>query len=164
MRVLIQLRSTPHTVAAAAAGEVPAAAPFGLGGLVIDPDYPAVPIPRARPDGGARLAFEQPTTYSQAPEDATYVVRGQIPDADPAAAQQLLAGQPDVVGVYSDPVIETCRVCPGSPAVGTDADVATQLGVPGLGRPGSTATGCGWRSSTPGSTSSTCAARGGIRS
>jgi subtilisin family serine protease len=37
-----------------------------------------------------------------------------------------------VVGVFSDPVIEGCPVCPGSAAVGTDADVARQLGVKGL--------------------------------
>ena len=34
-----------------------------------------------------------------------------------------------VVGVFADPAIATCLVCPGDPAVGTDQDVAGLLGV-----------------------------------
>jgi len=37
-----------------------------------------------------------------------------------------------VVGIFSDPTVQTSLVCPGSPAVGNDQDVATLLGVKAL--------------------------------
>jgi subtilisin family serine protease len=138
MRVLIQLRSTPRNVAAAQAGEVPQGVDrtmAGLGGLVIDPTYPAVAIPRPEPAGApGRLAYDGPMSYSLAPEDATYLVRGQIPDDDATAVPAIVASHPDVVGVFSDPVVEGCAVCPGSPAVGSAGDVAKELGVTALSR------------------------------
>ena len=67
-------------------------------------------------------------------EEATYLVRGTVPDDpdDQRAAVAEATARPEVVGVYSDPVISTCLVCPGDPAVGNDQDVATQLGVKAL--------------------------------
>ncbi|HET7519372.1 MAG TPA: S8 family serine peptidase, partial [Actinomycetes bacterium] len=68
------------------------------------------------------------------PEEATYLVRGTLPD-DPDRQRLVLAeatARPEVVGVFSDPVISTCLVCPGDPAVGNDRDVADQLGVKAL--------------------------------
>jgi subtilisin family serine protease len=41
-----------------------------------------------------------------------------------------------VVGVFADPAIATCLVCPGDPAAGTDQDVAGLLGVPALAEAG----------------------------
>ena len=69
-----------------------------------------------------------------APEEATYLVRGTVPD-DPDGQRGALAeatARPEVVGVFADPVISTCLVCPGAPAVGSDQDVAAQLGVKAL--------------------------------
>ena len=59
---------------------------------------------------------------------------GTLPD-DPDRQRLVLAeatARPEVVGVFSDPVISTCLVCPGDPAVGNDQDVADQLGVKAL--------------------------------
>jgi subtilisin family serine protease len=138
MRVLIQLRATPRNVAAAMAGQVPEGVDrtmSALAGVVIDPAFPAVAIPRPEPAGASvRLAYDAPITYSLAPEDATYIVRGQIPDDDPAAVHAVVASHPDVVGVFSDPVIEPCAVCPGSAAVGSAADVGKELGTSALAR------------------------------
>ena len=40
-----------------------------------------------------------------------------------------VSAHPDVIGVFSDPVIESTIVCPGDAAIGSDADVANRLGV-----------------------------------
>ena len=69
-----------------------------------------------------------------APEEATYLVRGTVPD-DPDEQRTAVAeatARPEVVGVFADPVISTCLVCPGDPAVGSDQDVADLLGVKAL--------------------------------
>jgi subtilisin family serine protease len=73
-------------------------------------------------------------TFSAAPEQATYLVRGTVPDDAEAqrAAVAAATARPEVVGVFADPVISTCLVCPGSPPVGADADVASVLGVKAL--------------------------------
>lgn len=154
MRVLVQFRSTPEVhsallagtaMPAFAAGAVPAAGEGAAGlvgpagqitGLSIDPGYTAVqvPTPRAAREGASAFRWSQPVTFSTAPEDATYVVRGSIPD-DPDRQREALAQaqrRPDVVGVFSDPNVETCLVCPGSPAVGNAQDVARMLGVKAL--------------------------------
>jgi hypothetical protein len=140
MRVLVQFRSSPNVHAALLAGEAmpafAAGAPAGAGegaaglvgaggqitGLSIDADYAAVqvPTPRAALQGASAFRWSQPVTFSMAPEDATYVVRGVIPDDPDRQREALVEAQrhPDVVGVFSDPTVQTCLVCPGSPAVG----------------------------------------------
>jgi subtilisin family serine protease len=62
----------------------------------------------------------------------TYVVRGEVGDA----AYDAVASRPGVLGVFSDPTIESSRVCAGDPALGTDTDVARLLDVPALGAAG----------------------------
>jgi subtilisin family serine protease len=148
MRVLVQFRSSPEAHAALVAGEaMPAfagagegAAAVGAGGAItgldVDPAYTPVqiPTPRATRGGASAFRWSQPVSFSMAPEQATYVVRGSIPD-DPAAQRTALEQaqrHPEVVGVFSDPTIQTCLVCPGSPAVGNDQDVARLLGVKAL--------------------------------
>ena len=110
-------------------------------GVALDPTFAPIqlPTPIAPETGGNRFAFSQPLSFSMAPEDSTYLVRGELPDADPLlAAQALTASRPEVVGVFSDPVIESCLVCPGSPPVGSAADVARLLGVRDLAAAGMT--------------------------
>jgi subtilisin family serine protease len=148
MRVLVQFRSSPNVHAALVAGEaMPAFAGAGEGaagvgaggaipGLSVDTSYRAVqiPTPRATRGGASAFRFSQPVTFTTAAETATYVVRGWIPD-DPDAQRGALAQaqrHPEVVGVFSDPTIQTALVCPGSPAVGNDQDVARLLGVKAL--------------------------------
>jgi subtilisin family serine protease len=156
MRVLVQFRSSPQVHSALIAGEAMpsfAAESVGAGegaagvagvvgtggpitGLSVDPAFTAVqvPTPRAPRVGASAFRFSQPVTFSMAPEEATYVVRGSIPD-DPERQRDALAQaqrHPEVVGVFSDPTVASCLVCPGSPAVGNHQDVARLLGVKAL--------------------------------
>ncbi len=154
MRVLVQFRSSPQVHSALLAGEAMpafaaesmAAAGEGAAGLVgtggpitglsVDTAYTPVqvPTPRAARPGVSAFRFSQPVSFSTAPEEATYVVRGSIPD-DPERQRDALSEaqrHPEVVGIFSDPTVQTSLVCPGSPAVGNDQDVATLLGVKAL--------------------------------
>ncbi|HZD38546.1 MAG TPA: S8/S53 family peptidase, partial [Actinomycetes bacterium] len=153
MRVLVQFRSSPQAHSALVAGQAMpsfAAGSMGAGegaaglvgaggpiaGLSVDAGFMPVqvPTPRAARPGVSAFLFSQPTSFSMAPEEATYVVRGSIPD-DPERQRDALAQahrHPEVVGVFSDPTVQTCLVCPGSPAVGNDQDVARLLGVKAL--------------------------------
>src|SRR5262249_14375399 len=93
-------------------------------------------------EGGDRFSLTAPRHFAAAPEDVTHVVRGSIPDgSSQVAAYADLIANPDVVGVFSDPVIESSIVCPGDPAGGSDADVAKQPGVGALGGQGMNGTG-----------------------
>ncbi|MER7373583.1 S8 family serine peptidase [Streptomyces lanatus] len=109
---------TPTPPAVEVAGEVP--------GLILDPAFVPVPVPRPRPaeSGGDPLSLDQPLVFSLAPEDASVLVRGEIQDDDLAGRLALLsAARPDIVGISSDPVIETTPVCGGTPPVGDWNDV-----------------------------------------
>lgn len=158
MRVLVQFRSSPRIRSALLAGEAMPAFAAGAGagageggatlgdggagaagpitGFSVDETFTPVqvPTPRAAREGASAFRWTQPVTFSMAPEEATYVVRGSIPD-DPERQRDALAQaqrHPEVVGVFSDPTVQTCLVCPGSPAVGNDQDVARLLGVKAL--------------------------------
>jgi subtilisin family serine protease len=140
MRVLVQFRSSPSVHAATLRGEAlpefaaTTAAP--IAGLVVDPAYAPVqvPTPLAAEPGASPFHYSPAVSFSLAPEQATYLVRGTLPD-DPDAQRGALAeasARPEVVGVFADPAIATCLVCPGGPAVGGDQDVANLLGVKAL--------------------------------
>lgn len=101
----------------------------GLAGVEIDPEFP----PTALPGRVARLQSESvydvaPFELSLEPKDQTYIVRAQV---DEKRVEEITAN-PRVVGVFSDPVIEPTIVCPGSPPVGTDADVERLLCTAGM--------------------------------
>src|SRR6185436_16658005 len=88
------------------------------------------------------FSLTTPRYFADAAEDVTHVVRGVIPDGvGQVTAFADLIAHPDVVGVFSDPVIETTIVCPGDPAVGSDADVAKQLRTTALAGKGMDGTG-----------------------
>jgi subtilisin family serine protease len=144
MRVLVQFRSSPAVHAATLRGEAmpgfaaTTAAP--IAGLVIDPGFlpVQVPTPQAAEPGASPYQYSPAVSFSMDPVEATYLVRGTVPD-DPAGQRSALAeaaARPEVVGVFADPAISTCLVCAGSPAVGTDQDVAEQLGVKALAAAG----------------------------
>lgn len=146
MRVLVQLRPTPSTVAALGSGEpaaaVAASLPEVAGAVDIDVDYEPEPIPApeaADPDGD-RYDLAQPLEFSFAPERAAPVVRGILPDATVGQRVQALTANPDVVGVFSDPFVERSAICPKRP-VGSDRDVAKELGVRRLEHKGLTGRG-----------------------
>ncbi|MEV4102811.1 S8 family serine peptidase [Nonomuraea sp. NPDC049649] len=134
MRVLIQLRPSPDLVAAVAdPGQTASTADVadGLPGVELDTGFTPVALPRPVPaTGGDPLSLNQPLRFSMAAEDASVLVRGTISDDDVATRVSLLPGlRPDVVGVFSDPVIETCRVCGGDGPAGTWRDVERLLDV-----------------------------------
>jgi subtilisin family serine protease len=141
MRVLVQLRHSPSLAAAAAAGEPTRALALGAEplapGFTLDGDYEPVllPTPVADEQGANPFALAQPLDFSLKPEVATYLVRGQVADADvDQSVQALTLSNPDVIGVFSDPVIERC-ICPER-AIGTHQDVARVLGVQTLANRG----------------------------
>jgi subtilisin family serine protease len=140
MRVLVQFRSSPTVHAATLSGEAmpsfadTTAAP--IPGLIVDPAFTPVqvPTPRAAEPGASPYRYSPAVSFSMAPEGATYLLRGTVPD-DPDGQRAALAeatARPEVVGVFADPAIATCLVCPGAPAVGGDQDVAAALGVKAL--------------------------------
>jgi len=143
MRVLVQLRSSPQARAAVASldssvsytREVASSIP----GITVDHKFGtvAVPTPHALELGADRFSLSTPRTFAFEPTQASYLVRGTLPDA---TAQQdiisLAMSNPDVVGVFADPAIESCIVCPGNRPVGAHTDVARLLSVPALARRG----------------------------
>jgi subtilisin family serine protease len=146
MRVLIQLRHSSPLEAAVASAQ-----PFGALGLgpealgpgfTLDAEYEPVLLPTPVPTepGANPFALGQPLDFSVEPQEATYLVRGEVADANLEQTVQALAlGNPDVVGVFSDPLIERC-VCPER-AIGTHKDVARVLGVKKLDDKGLTGRG-----------------------
>ncbi|MEU6712242.1 S8 family serine peptidase [Nonomuraea sp. NPDC046802] len=137
MRVLIQLRPSPDLVAAVAdPGRTATTADVadGLPGVELDTAFVPVAIPRPVPAaGGDPLSLNQPLDFSLAAEDASVLVRGTISDDELASRVSLLPTlRPDVVGVFSDPVIESTPTCGGDPPVGDWHDVERLLNVPGL--------------------------------
>ena len=129
MRVLVQLRPESPIAAslATARSEAVTSVPQLLPGFQLDPAYGAVEVPVVLTPRGGAMSLEGPLAFSSEPEQAARLVRGEIPD-DPSAVTNLLS-RPDVSGVFGDPVIENCLVCPGSPPVGSDKDVARLLEV-----------------------------------
>ena len=135
MHVIVQLRSTSRLRRAATEASMGSfvPAPLRLPLVQIDRSYPAVPVPAMLGRGeGSIVGIEQPGTFSFSPDDATYLVRGEMDPADHAE----LAAHGDVAGVFADPVVEPSAViCPPGP-VGTAADVAGKLSVATLAKAG----------------------------
>lgn len=132
MKVMVELRTSPgaHIAAMAAtpagASGVTAALSQAVPGLTIDAGFPPVQIPQVRTIAGAApSSVAQASIFSFAPQQSTYLVRGTIPDGDAqTAALQAATSHPDVVGIFSDPLIEPSIVCPGDPGIGNSLDVA----------------------------------------
>lgn len=147
MRVLIQMRHSPAVHAAAMKGmsepEIGARLQGDVPGLAIDPHFPPVQVPGVAPaTGGHLFSASQPLKFSMEPTESTYLVRGTIADGGPqSGALAAAAANPNVVGVFADPVIESCLTCGSSPPVGTDADVAKLLARAKFAAAGLTGTG-----------------------
>ena len=131
MRVLIQVRRRRTGRAATRAAAATMAASLAEApGLTVDADYEPVELPAPQPPepGGNPFELSQPLEFSFEPGEVSQVVRGEIADAElPQAIPALMASDPDVIGVFSDPVIES-MVCPKQP-VGDHKKVASELSV-----------------------------------
>lgn len=134
MRVLIQLRASQAAVNAASSFSASPSLTAGIAkvpGCTVDQAFAPVPLPRPHSTSpGGLWAMNQPLTFSTDPMEATYLVRGTITRGQQAF--DALMNDPNVVGVHADPVIESSVVCPGNGPVGSDADVARLLDVPGM--------------------------------
>ncbi|AHH18703.1 peptidase S8/S53 subtilisin kexin sedolisin-like protein [Nocardia nova SH22a] len=125
MRALIQLRPSSDLIAAVADPNVSVAASDVTGELPgFDLDQSYTPLSLPGPAGAA-----------QAVAADSVVVRGEIADAELDATIARLEQSAAVVGVFSDPRIES-NTCGGDPAVGTGADVQRLLHNTDLGSAG----------------------------
>lgn len=95
-----------------------------------DSTFPAVMLPALNQidfpenelfDTNASLAVDE------LPENATYLVRGTVEESDIPKLEKEAAANNSVVNVYADVTIEPMIICPGSPPLGTDADVERLL-------------------------------------
>jgi subtilisin family serine protease len=143
--VIIELAAEPMLAEAAATASLqaePIAALSALPGLDLDPTFAPVPLPRLADSGAAFALVERETDDGDAGGAgdrpavvASYIVRGDLDEDEMEAVAQ----RPEVVGVFADVGIEPALICPGSPPLGTDADVERLLCVPrlrGLGADG----------------------------
>ncbi len=95
-----------------------------------DTTYPAVMLPNLRQtdfpddelfDANASFAIDD------LPENSTYLVRGTVEEEDIPKLEKEAAEKSSVVNIYADVGIEPMIICPGSPPLGTDADVERLL-------------------------------------
>jgi subtilisin family serine protease len=101
-----------------------------LEGLTLDESYAPVELPRLVPrdESGDPHDVSPPLAIDEDPETATYLVRGTVADeAALTALRQSASANTKVVQVFSDVAIQPTIICPGSPALGTDADVEALL-------------------------------------
>jgi subtilisin family serine protease len=147
-QIIVEMRG--EIPATAAADRTRAAAPPSalpaLPGVSFDPTFPAVPIAaaeEARP-GAAFSAMDEDEGDDVSPPETTFIVRATLaPDQDPVEVARKLKGAAGskVVEVFADVAIQPALICPGSPPLGTDADVETLLAVEKMRRKG--LDGCG---------------------
>lgn len=149
MRVLLEVRSDATSAKSFTAMAETSTERLDLGavadsGMAVDESFGAVAVPRQRSRlaGGALLAVAHHVGLPDPDGEASYVVRGSIPDAEAGrAAVSDLLSRPQVMGVFSDPVIATTQTCGGDPPVGTSDDVALKLDVGALANVGMTGSG-----------------------
>src|SRR5262249_18438868 len=92
----------------------------------------------APPSAPSAAAASEMADFSLSPDRSTYLARGTVPDAAESqrAALAATAADPNVVGVFSDPAIESTIVCPADPGVRTGAGVAGLLDTKALSQAG----------------------------
>ncbi|MEV0537933.1 S8 family serine peptidase [Kitasatospora sp. NPDC050463] len=133
MRILIQIRPVPDvTLAVMQDPEKQTAADVAgdLPGVELDESYLPVALPKPVPKAsdGDPLSMHQAMFFSFEPEVASVLVRGEIGDDDLASRRaRLSATNPNIVGIFSDPVLEAMPACPGDAPTGTWQDVSDHL-------------------------------------
>lgn len=137
INVIVELAHTKKLESnflAEAAGEestLDAAAAPKLAAIKLDESYAPVALPaliehELEPAGEIYDPLET-VTVDETLESSTYLVRGTVAEEDLDTLVAEAEKSRAVVGVYADVSIEPMLVCPGSPAVGTDADVERLL-------------------------------------
>src|SRR5262245_57135721 len=138
-QILVEMKakggSRPFSAAAVATpvnGAMPA-----VPGFTPDTSFKPLPIVEAEVPrlGFALSALDEDDDAPSEPRESTYLVRGKLEaDADPESVAAKLKQQANVVEVYADVAIQPALICPGDPALGSDANVEALLAVPQLRR------------------------------
>jgi subtilisin family serine protease len=102
----------------------------------IDETYAPVqlPTPISPETGALTFSLGAAVEFADQPEQSTYIVRAEVPD-EPQAQRTAWAqafADPDVVGLWADPQIQTFPVYCGAAPVGDADDVRSALGVQAL--------------------------------
>jgi subtilisin family serine protease len=136
--VIIELRATPELVRSAAAPTFAAAPELGAS-IALDESFPPTRLPRVVPVSAMEAGHEfgAKLEVDMAPEAATYIVRATVEEE----AVDAIAARDEVVAVFADVAIQPFVVCPGSPPLGNEADVARLLCLPRLRQLGATGAG-----------------------
>lgn len=137
--VILELKHSPSLEALAAdptaaltamATDIPQ-----IAGVQVDASFAPVQLPKvvaATPSPTFDpYNIEEAMSIDEMPQNSTYLVRGQIAD-DSESSYKAATKNANVVGIYADPQIEVCAVCPTSPPLGAEADVARLVDVPRL--------------------------------
>jgi len=133
VRVIVELATQSQVAAAGfAMGGVTMEAAPAIAGLEIDPTFEPVPLPRLvkveRLESFSLGVAEEDVQMAAdgepvVPVVESYIVRGEM---DEEAAEALREDE-RVIGVYADVAIQPTLICPGSPPLGSDADVERLL-------------------------------------
>ena len=132
--------STPGFAASAEPAGNAAAAVAAISGITTDPTFGVVDIPEpaAPPRPSASLAFDPFDLVESARRPGpTVVMRGEIEEEE---TERIESENPNI-RIYSDPQIEVCAICPGSPPLGNTATVASLVGRSQLQQAGMTGRG-----------------------
>lgn len=150
-RVIVELKYNRDLAQSAFAAAPAAEKELDLGtvptipGVSFDTSFSPAPLPAMTPRSAAQAPYVSGEKFDLAldergyfdPAQSTYVVRAEV---DEGKLEDLSSHQ-SVVGVYADVQIEPALICPGSPPMGTDADVERLLCVPQMHRIGMDGTG-----------------------
>lgn len=101
-----------------------------LDAVEYDKDFPAVMVPKlSYIDLMESNFFDMTANFevSAAPQDATFIVRGQVDEEQISKLEKEAEQSRSVVNIFSDTAIQPMIICPGSPASGTDTDVERLL-------------------------------------
>lgn len=139
-RVMVELRHNKDlaNVAFSSVPDVEKSLDIGTVPKIPGVSFDATFAPNSIPGMVARSALDTPYVsgakfdLSFEPEHSTYIVRAEVDEA----RIDDIKGNSAVVGVFADVEIQPTIVCPGSPALGTDADVERLLCVPQMHRTG----------------------------
>ena len=105
-----------------------------IAGFDYDASFAAVAVPKRTvvDDDDSTLNLydtEAGFSFDTDLEASTYLIRGEVEDKDLKKFEEEALSKRNVVGVYSDPDIQPCIICPGSPPLGSDQTVEQLLNV-----------------------------------
>ncbi len=126
------LAEVAFSAAAVAEKQLDTGAVPKVAGINFDRSFAPANLPGLVPRTAMNVPYVSGEKFDLAaePKESTYIVRA---EAEETAISEL-AGHKSVVGVFADVEIQPTIICPGSPPLGTDADVERLLCVPQMHR------------------------------